>query len=227
MMTNRKPLTRQDMKRLVLPHIEGLEQMSFGRLCDIMEREAIRQGIDCVNWREYPYCPIVSFDAAYSDRYLFVRFFVRGLGVKAAYCNDNDPVWQDSCVELFVATPDGDGYFNFEMNCIGALLAARRKSRKEGVEHLDAAGLSRVVRHSTFERRAFAERGGICEWSVAMGIPFDLLGYPEGVRPSVLRANLYKCADETAVPHYVSWNPIDTPAPDFHRPEFFGELILG
>ena len=67
MMTNRKPLTRQDMKRLVLPHIEGLEQMSFGRLCDIMEREAVRQGIDCVNWREYPYCPIVSFDAAYSD----------------------------------------------------------------------------------------------------------------------------------------------------------------
>ena len=113
------------------------------------------------------------------------------------------------------------------MNCIGALLAARRKSRKEGVEHLDAAGMSRVVRHSTFERRAFAEREGICEWSVAMGIPFDLLGYPEGVRPSVLRANLYKCADETAVPHYVSWNPIDTPAPDFHRPEFFGELILG
>lgn len=77
MMTNRKPLTRQDMKRLVLPHIEGLEQMSFGRLCDIMEREPF-VGIDCVNWREYPYCPIVSFDAAYSDPLPFCAFFRAG-----------------------------------------------------------------------------------------------------------------------------------------------------
>ncbi|WP_449033796.1 carbohydrate-binding family 9-like protein, partial [Prevotella sp.] len=24
--------------------------------------------------------------------------------------------------------------------------------------------------------------------------------------------------------HFLSWNPIDLPAPDFHRPDFFGEI---
>ena len=33
-------------------------------------------------------------------------------------------------------------------------------------------------------------------------------------------------ADGTILPHYLSWNPIETPKPDFHRPEFFGELKL-
>jgi hypothetical protein len=27
-----------------------------------------------------------------------------------------------------------------------------------------------------------------------------------------------------AHPHYLSWNRIDIPQPDFHRPDFFGEL---
>ena len=44
--------------------------------------------------------------------------------------------------------------------------------------------------------------------------------------PESIRANFYKCGDKTAHPHYLSWSPIDTPKPDFHRPEFFGELIL-
>ena len=27
-----------------------------------------------------------------------------------------------------------------------------------------------------------------------------------------------------SLPHYLSWMPIDTPKPDFHRPEFFGKI---
>ena len=33
--------------------------------------------------------------------------------------------------------------------------------------------------------------------------------------------NLYKCGDNLSHPHFLSWQPIDTPQPDFHRPEFF------
>ena len=45
--------------------------------------------------------------------------------------------------------------------------------------------------------------------------------------PKAVRGNFYKCGDKTAHPHFVSWNPVGTPSPDFHRPEFFGELLLG
>ncbi|MCK7480493.1 MAG: carbohydrate-binding family 9-like protein [Candidatus Moduliflexus flocculans] len=39
-------------------------------------------------------------------------------------------------------------------------------------------------------------------------------------------ANFYKCGDETEFPHYGAWSPVETPAPDFHRPEFFGEIVF-
>ncbi|MDR1556412.1 MAG: hypothetical protein LBS88_05185, partial [Tannerellaceae bacterium] len=35
-----------------------------------------------------------------------------------------------------------------------------------------------------------------------------------------------KCADDTDTPHYLSWNPIAVSAPDFHRPDFFGEIYF-
>ena len=44
---------------------------------------------------------------------------------------------------------------------------------------------------------------------------------------SIIRlGNFYKCADETMNPHFVSWSPIDLPEPNFHCPEFFGEIYL-
>jgi hypothetical protein len=50
------------------------------------------------------------------------------------------------------------------------------------------------------------------------------MGLDPGNMPEKIMGNFYKCADETISPHYLSWNPIDAPAPDFHRPEFFGEI---
>ena len=129
------------MKQICVPRIEGLSKMSFDELNIAMEQSAKRQAIDIVNWNEYPYCPITSVDVAADHTHLFLRYFVRGEGVKAAFTEDNDAVWQDSCVEAFFWAPDGEGYFNFEMNCIATLLAAKRKSRKEGVEHFSVENL--------------------------------------------------------------------------------------
>ena len=214
------------MKKITVPRIEGLAKMSFDELNAAMEQGAKRQGIDVVNWSEYPYCPITTLDIAADESHLFLRYFVRGEGVKAAFTADNDPVWQDSCVEAFFAAPDGEGYFNFEMNCIATLLAAKRKGRSEGVEHFTAEKMAQTIRFATLPREAFDEREGIHEWSVVLGIPFTLLGYSESIRPEKMRANFYKCGDNTHIPHYVSWNPIEVTSPDFHRPEYFGELIF-
>ena len=40
-------------------------------------------------------------------------------------------------------------------------------------------------------------------------------------------ANFYKCGDETETVHYGCWSPIETPEPDFHRPEYFGRIVIG
>ena len=44
--------------------------------------------------------------------------------------------------------------------------------------------------------------------------------------PEKIMGNFYKCADDTEFPHFVSWSPIDLPSPNFHCPEFFGEIYL-
>jgi hypothetical protein len=41
-----------------------------------------------------------------------------------------------------------------------------------------------------------------------------------------MRANFYKCGDKTKRAHFLSWNPIDIAKPDFHRPDFFGEITF-
>jgi hypothetical protein len=46
------------------------------------------------------------------------------------------------------------------------------------------------------------------------------------VRPPEIRGrwrvNFYKCADRTSHPHWLTWAPVDSPAPNFHLPDAFG-----
>ena len=216
------------MKKIVSPRIDigNAPAPTSDTLSAALESRGLYQPLGEVNWDEYPYRPDVSLHLGADGQYLYVRFDVRGLGLKAVCTEDNSPVWQDSCVEIFIGSPDGCGYFNFEMNCIGTLLAAKRRSRNEDVVHFAPDVMSRILRRTSLAHEPFDEKEGIHDWSAVLGIPFALLGFAEGERPAMLRANFYKCADETANPHYVSWAPIRTPSPDFHRPEFFGELYF-
>ena len=54
----------------------------------------------------------------------------------------------------------------------------------------------------------------------------DLIGIDSDNLPKSIKANFFKCADGTPHIHFLSWNPIGTPSPDFHRPAFFGELFF-
>jgi hypothetical protein len=67
-------------------------------------------------------------------------------------------------------------------------------------------------------------------WYLEYAIPFEILNeyykleYPES--GSVWHANFYKCADQTSHPHWLTWSPVDFPRPNFHLPQFFGELTF-
>jgi hypothetical protein len=74
-----------------------------------------------------------------------------------------------------------------------------------------------------------AWEGAGASWSVAYRLPLALFAklYGEDIQPGRrAAANFYKCGDDTAVPHYGAWSPVKTASPDFHRPEFFGELVF-
>ena len=62
---------------------------------------------------------------------------------------------------------------------------------------------------------------GIFAWELLVSIPFDLIG----LTPIVTRklyANSINVQTIRVYPHYLSWSPIETENPDFHRP---GEIL--
>ena len=214
-------------KKINVPLIEGLEGMNLPELDIVMEEKASKFTVSENGWpKQFPYSPCCNGSIARSKTHIAVMYHVRGLDLRATALEDNGRSWEDSCCEFFVTDPFDGTYYNFEMTCIGSLLASKRKSRLESTP-ISSEELKRVIRYSTLEYKEWNESGKIFSWTVVMLIPFDLIGIDCKNLPVSVRGNFYKCGDLTAHPHYLSWNPIDTPKPDFHRPEFFGELILG
>ena len=41
-----------------------------------------------------------------------------------------------------------------------------------------------------------------------------------------IKTNFYKCGEKTEYIHFALWNGPFTEKPDFHRPEFFKEIVL-
>ena len=72
----------------------------------------------------------------------------------------------------------------------------------------------------------FGLKEAVPEWSLELEIPVRALAFHELESFSGLhaRGNFYKCGNMLPKRHYLSWAPVKTPAPDFHRPEFFGPI---
>lgn len=187
------------------------------------------RSIACCNWpEEFPYAPEVSFRMFHTGDWLMLRFDVAENYTAALVTEDNGQVWTDSCVEFFIA-PDEGLYYNFETTCIGRMLLAGRKSRNEDLQYAPAEVLASVKRLPTYPfGEPFAEREGDNRWSLTLAIP------PQALFRHALtdwsgftaRMNLYKCGDKLSHPHFLSWRPIQTGSPDFHRPEFFEEVTF-
>lgn len=65
-------------------------------------------------------------------------------------------------------------------------------------------------------------------WDLYYSLPFSLLRlfFPAFHPHGIMRGNFYKCGDLTQQEHYLAWNRVACAEPDFHRPEFFGELVF-
>jgi hypothetical protein len=145
-------------------------------------------------------------------------------------------VWEDSCAEFFVEPVPGKGYFNIEMNCIGAFLiyhivdcrrtesgfADFRKVTPQDASMLDVA---------TSLPKGIPLDPEITEpvtWNIQYSLPYSLFSKYLGrdITPKsgdTWRGNFYKCGDKTSHPHWGSWNEVGGEL-NFHQPEYFGDL---
>ncbi|MDP4237886.1 MAG: carbohydrate-binding family 9-like protein [Bacteroidota bacterium] len=215
------------MKNLIIRYIEALNDTDVESAGEILENFGVLDTIEILNWaKEYPYRPITQFNIARSYDSLFIKFSVRGSMLRAIYLNDQEPVNEDSCVEFFCKLPGNDKYMNFEFNCIGTCKAAKRVERNKEVTPYSKEELSMIKRFSTLGRRAFNELEGMFNWELTVKIPMRIMGIDPVNLPEKILGNFYKCADGTDSRHFVTWSPVKTDKPDFHRTEFFGELYF-
>lgn len=182
-----------------------------------------------INWlEEFPYRPEAAVRMAWCPEGIVLHYRVNEQSVRAVYGEDDGRVWTDSCMECFIRNAESDTYYNIECNCVGTLLIGLRGSDC-GRCHLSLEAMAQVKRWASLGRNPFGERLEQTVWELALVIPSSVFAqYPIRLEQGAkLRANFYKCGDDLPVPHFVSWNPIHVEKPNFHRPEYFGELVLG
>lgn len=185
------------------------------------------QRIETVNWPAYPYRPEVAFRMAHTDDAFLLHYKVTEASVRARYGEDNGSVWTDSCVEFFSIPGGDDIYYNLECNCIGTVLLAAGATRNNR-EHARPEVTAQIDRWASLGRQPFEERIGACTWEVALRVPYRVF-FKHDIRSldgARVKANFYKCGDELQTPHFLSWHPIEIENPDFHRPDFFGEISV-
>jgi hypothetical protein len=214
------------MKSIVVPYIPDLNGSTAELAANFLEEVGEEGNIGCVNWATlFPYKPITFFWIGRSQSHLFIKYFVNGNVLRAIYTHDQESVWKDSCVEFFCQLPGHQEYTNFEFNCIGTCYSAVNKKPRDG-KLRPVSEMQQIDRYPSMERKAFNEMEGDFKWELTVAIPFALMGIDSNHLPDKIMGNFYKCGDDTSMKHYVSWNPILTETPDFHRPDFFGELLF-
>jgi len=182
-----------------------------------------RNHIDQINWEGFVYKPETDFSIGYTDHEIMLKYFVTEDYFKAEKTESNQNVFEDSCVEFFLSPSDDGIYYNLEFNGIGTCLFGSGTSRTDRLS-ADPAIISTIRRIASSGTEPIAERNGRYSWTIVIVIPLGVFFHHNirTLKGSTFRANFYKCGDKLSVPHYVTWSPVKTVKPDFHRPEFFG-----
>lgn len=214
------------MNQLIIKEIPGKPEFNNQEAAALLEQLVPAEPIDVLNWKNYPYRPDLKFRIAHIKSEIWLMFYVGEKYILANETKINGRVHKDSCVEFFVSF-DKENYYNIECNCIGVLHVAHGKSRAARV-FVDEDKIKQIVAESSLGKEPFAERAGGFNWHILLRIPcpvfmFDNITSFSGIKCT---GNFYKCADDTTIPHFVTWNPVFTESPDYHRPEFFGNLVF-
>lgn len=197
-------------------------------------RDASPLSIECFRPEGSHHRPRTQCKMLYDEQALYGIFRVEDRFVRSVHPCFQADVWKDSCVELFIQPKDSPGYFNFEFNCGGALLASyvtnpvRIDGYLQGFTLLDPEDDRKIRRYASLPKIVDPEIDTPLTWMLEFALPFSVLGKyasPQGdMKGQIWRANVYKCGNETSHPHWASWQPLAER--NFHDPESFGELIF-
>lgn len=212
------------MLKMIVPKVKPYNASTLKEAEKTLEAHGLLQTIDILNWKKYRYKPDLKFRIAHTGDEILLKYYVHEKYIRAVETRTHGEVYKDSTVEFFISL-DGSNYYNFEFNCIGTIHLAYGPGRGDR-KFVSPEIAERIEIESTLGELSFEEKKGDFKWEMMIRIPlasfeFDDLSSFNGLKAT---GNFYKCGDETTEPHFVTWNPVKTENPDYHRPEFFGDI---
>jgi len=174
----------------------------------------------------------------YDKEYLEIKFECRDNPRmdQNHFTRDNTPMYTQEVFELFISKgrePQED-YIEIQLNPNNAMFLAKihnpyKGNGKMGTEFLSPG--EEGVQHTVVKDRAKRT------WSGHMKIPLRLLDHPKPSPEPVYRLNFYRIIsnrdhqredwrNDAGNSTYACWSPTLSQTPNFHRPEYFGYLIL-
>jgi len=213
------------MKQLVVPFTPHLFSDSSPQEASAWLDKLVKNRIDIVPWPEFNYKPEVKFSIAHNNNCLFIKFYVQEQSARAVFRKTNDPVYKDSCVEFFIAFNDETVYYNLEVNILGTCLLGfgTGKTKRELVP---VTCVEKIKHAASLTIQPVAEGKPVVKWELTLLIPVEVFCFHQftSFYGQNCRVNFYKCGDDLPVPHFLSWNKIETAEPNFHVPEYFGHM---
>lgn len=192
---------------------------------NLLEEQCELVSVESINWPDFNYKPEVKFRIAHMGDQIILKFYVREKNILAQASSFNGDVYKDSCVEFFISPLANGMYYNFEFSCIGIPHVGYGAGRHNR-QLLPVDILKTIKTISSLGTEPFAERHGDFSWELFIRIPLacflnDTIKLFSGLSS---KGNFYKCGDELAEPHFVTWNPVKTENPDYHQYGFFGDI---
>lgn len=212
------------MDQLLIKKLTSNNRISFSEAENLLEDQTELNYISTINWDEFAYRPKVRFRISHTGNDILLKFYVRENHIRAMETSTNGDVYKDSCVEFFI-THDGVNYYNFEFSCIGTIHLAWGPDRHNR-KFVEPTVVRTIDIRSSLGNKPIDKMSGEYDWEMMIRIPAGCFAYSKLTSFNNLSAaaNFYKCGDETAEPHFVTWNPVGTSQPDYHRPEYFGKV---
>lgn len=206
-----------------IPYLNGFDDLrsveDVSRVLDGHERRYIQHA----PWSNGEDLPKASFALAYGADDIYLKYYVTEDCLKAEYSKFNDPVFNDSCVEFFIAFDGDKSYYNLEFNCIGNSMA-QYGQHKTGRKFIPV-NLLKTIRHQTLVKNGTANN---FEWELTLCIPKKIFKFHPALSlaKSKAKVNFFKCGDGLPQPHFLCWNKVEAQKPEFHLSRFFKEITF-
>ncbi len=172
------------------------------------------------SWPEYETVCHTNFSIAHMESAILLKYRVKNDFFKTRVSTINGAVNKDNCVEFFIQFNEEQPYYNIEFNCLGIGKMAYGTNRNN--RQLLAKDDIKKIR---VWYKLHDYKVGF-NWEIILYIPLEVFCFQQIHSFTGLSCpgNFFKCGDDLPVPHYLSWNKVQSKLPDFHLPEFFGTI---